>query len=99
VVVVENSVLKNKKLMSVHLTAEIKPLAPGEGVPTGEVTFELVTTSKKKVKVTTLGTAAVSGGEATLTLKANELPQKGITIVYSGDANDKASIVTTSRLT
>ena len=99
VVVVENSVFKNKKLMSVRLTAEIKPLAPGGGVPTGEVTFELVTTTKKKVKVTTLGTAAVSGGEATLTLKANKLPQKGITIVYSGDANDKASTVTTPRLT
>ena len=94
---VENSVFKNKKLMSVRLTAEIKPLAPGGGVPTGEVTFELVTTTNKKV--TTLGTAAVSGGEATLTLKANQVPQKGITIVYSGDANDKASTVTTSRLT
>ncbi len=99
VVVVENSVFKNKKLMSVRLTAEIKPLAPGGGVPTSEVTFELMTTTKKKVKVTTLGTAAVSGGEATLTLKANKVPQKGITIVYSGDANDKASTVTTPRLT
>ena len=68
-------IFKNKKLMSVRLTAEIKPLAPGGGVLTGEVTFELVTTIKKKVKVTTLGTAAVSGGEATLTLKANKVPQ------------------------
>jgi hypothetical protein len=99
VVVVENLVFRKKKLMSVRLTAEIKPLAPGGGVPTGEVTFELVTTTKKKVKVTTLGTAAVSGGEATLTLKANKVPQKGITIVYSGDANDKASTVTTPKLT
>ena len=46
-----------------------------------------------------LGTAAVSGGEATLTLKASKVPQKGITIVYSGDANDKASTVTMPRLT
>ena len=99
VVVVENSVFKKKKLMSVRLTAEIKPLAPGGGVPTGEVTFELVTTTKKKVKVTTLGTAAVSGGKATLTLKANKVPQKGITIVYSGDAKDKPSAVTTPKLT
>jgi len=99
VVVVQNSVFNKKKLMSVRLTAEIKPLAPGGGVPTGEVTFELVTTTKKKVKVTTLGTAAVSGGEATLTLKANKVPQQGITIVYSGDANDKASTVTTPKLT
>ena len=49
--------------------------------------------------MTTLGTAVVSGGEATLTLKANKVPQQGITIVYSGDATDKASTVTTSRLT
>jgi diaminopimelate decarboxylase len=63
------------------------------------VTFVLVTTTKRKVKVTTLGTAAVSGGEATLTLKANKVPQQGITIIYSGDAKDKASIVTTPGLT
>ena len=99
VVVLENSVFKNKKLMSVRLTAEIKPLAPGGGVPIGEVTFEVVTTTKKNVNVTTLGTAAISGGEATLRLKANKVPQQGITIVYSGDANDKASTVTTPRLT
>jgi len=99
VVVVQNSVFNKRKLMSVRLTAEINPLAPGGGVPTGEVTFEVVTTIKKKVKVTTLGTAAVSGGEATLTLKASKLPQQGITIVYSGDANDKASKITTLRLT
>ena len=95
---VQNSVFKKKKLVSVRLTAEIKPLAPGGGIPTGEVTFELVTTIKKKVKVTTLRKAAVSGGEATLTLKANKVPQKGITIVYSGDADDKASAITTPKL-
>jgi hypothetical protein len=99
VVVVQNSVYNKKKLISVRLTAEIQPLAPGGGVPTGEVTFELVTTTKKKVKVTTLGTAAVSRGEATLTLKASKLPKQGITIVYSGDANDKASTITTPKLT
>ena len=96
---VQNSVFNKKKLMSVRLTAVIKPLAPGGGVPTGEVRFELVATTRKKVKVTTLGTAAVSGGEATLTFKASKVPRQGITIVYSGDANDKPSTITTPRLT
>ena len=54
--------------------------------------------TKKKVKVTTLGTAAVSGGEATLTLKASKVLNKAITIVYSGDANDKASTLITPKL-
>ena len=31
--------------------------------------------------MTTPGTAAVSGGGATLTLKANKVPQQGITII------------------
>jgi len=45
--------------------------------------------------VTKLGMAAVSGGEATFTLKASKLPRQGITIVYSGDANDEACTITT----
>ena len=98
VAVIQNSVFKRKKLTSVHLTAEIKRSAPGEGVPTGEVTFELVTKTKKKVKVTKLGIAAVSGGAATVTLKANMVLKQAITIVYSGDANDKASTLITPKL-
>ena len=94
VVVVQNPVFKKKKVMSVRLTAEIEPSAPGGGVPTGEVTFELVTKTKKKVKVTRLGTAAVSGGEATLTLTASKVLNKAITIVYSGDADYRATTLT-----
>lgn len=98
VVVIQNSVFKRKKLMSVRLTAEIKRSAPGGGVPTGEVTFELVTKTKKKVKVTKLGTVAVSGGTATVTLKANTVLKQAITIVYSGDANDRASTLIMPKL-
>ncbi len=99
VAVIQDSVYRKRKLISVELTAEITPLAPGGGIPTGEVTFELVTTTKKKVKVTTLGTTALSGGEAMLTLKASKVPQQGITIFYSGDLNDQTSTITTPRLT
>jgi len=94
-ILVESPAFSKKKLISVSLTAAIKPLAPGGGVPTGVVTFEVVTTIKKKTRVTKLGTAAVSGGVATLTLKASKLPRQGITIVYSGDANDKPCTITT----
>ncbi len=84
---------------SVQLTAEITPLASGGRVPTGEVTFELVKKIRKKAKLTTLGSATVSNGNATVTLKADKVLRKAITIVYSGDANDEASALTTPRLT
>ena len=65
VVLVPHAVLKKKKVVSLDLEATIEPLAPGGGVPTGTVTFELK--QKKKVKV--LGTAPLVGGEATLAVK------------------------------
>ena len=104
VVVVQNPVIENKKRTSirpksVRLTLDIKPSAPGGGVPTGEVTFELLKKTKKKVKVTTLGKTPVSGGEATLTLSGSKVLKKAIRIVYSGDADNKSSTVTTPKLT
>jgi hypothetical protein len=99
VIVIQNSIFKKKKLISVRLTAKINPLAPGGGVPTGVVTFELVTKTKKKVKVTALGSGAVIGGEASLTLMANKVLHQAITVVYGGDANDNASNVTTPEVT
>ena len=84
---------------SAQLTAEITSLVSGGGVPTGEVTFELVKKTRKKVKVTTLGTAAVSNGHATVMLMAKKVQKKAITIVYSGDANDEASTLAVPKLT
>ena len=84
---------------SAHLAVEIASSAFGGGVPTGEVTFELVTKTGKKVKVKTLGTATVSDGNAMLTVVAKKVQKKAITIVYSGDANDAASKLTISKLT
>ena len=54
---------------------------------------------RKKIKVKTLGTAALSGGSATLTFKPKKVLQKTITIVYSGDADFRASTMTTPKLT
>ncbi len=98
VVVVQTPVLKNRKLTSVRLTAQITPTAPGGGMPGGEVTFELLTKAKKKIKTTTLGSVAVSSGDASLTLSAKKVKGKTITVIYSGDADDKASALTTAKI-
>jgi subtilisin family serine protease len=95
VVLVPVPVHKKKKVVSIALKAEIESIAPGGGVPTGQVLFELVKTSKKKTTVTTLGTMAVGGGDATLTTKAKKVLHKTIRIVYSGDPNFEADTVTT----
>ena len=77
IVLVPHAVLKGKKKLSaVGLTATIEPVAPGGGVPTGTVAFEFLTKRRNKVKVTTLGTAAMSGGAATLTFKPNKVLNK-----------------------
>ena len=52
-VLVPHAVLKRKKVVAISLTAEVEPVAPGGGVPTGVVTFMF----KKK----TLGTAVLTG--------------------------------------
>ena len=99
-VLVQTPVYKKKKLTSLSLSVDITPSAPRGSLtpPTGEVTFELLKKTRKKVKVTTLGTVAVTGGQATLLLKASRVAQKSITIVYGGDANDRSSALSVSKL-
>ncbi len=100
IILVPHAVLKGKKkLTAVSLTAEIEPVAPGGGVPTGQVTFEFVKKHGKKVTVKTLGTAELSGGEATLTLKPNQVLNKPLKIVYSGDPDFLASTTSPPKLT
>ena len=75
-------------------------MAPGGGLPTGGlVTFEFSKKHGKKVKITTLGTAAVSAGAATLTLKPNKVLKKPLTILFSGDVDYTASSVSPLILT
>ncbi len=100
IVLVPHAVLKGKKtLKAVELTAEIEPVAPGGGFPTGRVTFELLTKQGKKTKVKTLGTAGLSGGEATLSFKPNAVLNQKLTVIYSGDPNFLASMISPPRLT
>ena len=98
VVLVPHPVLKKKKVKSEVLTAEIEPSAPGGGVPTGIVTFELITKKKKKTKTKVLATGPVSGGDATLTFKPKQVLGEVITIVYSGDIDFLASTLTAPKL-
>ena len=100
IVLVPHAVLKGmNKLSAVGLTAKVEPVAPGGGVPTGTVAFEFLTKRRNKVKVTTLGTAAMSGGAATLTFKPNKVLNKPLTIVYSGDPEFLASTMSPPKLT
>ncbi len=100
IVLVPHAVVKGKNTLSaVGLTAEVEPEAPGWGVPTGTVTFEFVKKQRKKVKVTTLGTATLSGGAATLTFKPSQVLKQPLTIVYSGDPDFLASMVSPPKLT
>ncbi len=61
------------------LTATITAISPGSGTPTGTVEFFNGSTS--------LGTATISGGVATLTTTALPLGTSSLTARYQGDAN------------
>jgi hypothetical protein len=68
----------------VQLTATIAPVAPGTGSPTGTVTF--------MEGSTVIGTAQVSGGQATLLLERRLGPGiHTVKAIYSGDADFLAS--------
>ncbi len=88
-----------KKRDADSLTVEISPVAPGGGMPTGQVTFEFMTKHRKKVVVKTLRTVELSGGEATLRFKPNQVLNKTLTIVYSGDPDFLASITSPPKIT
>jgi hypothetical protein len=100
IVVAPHAVLKGKKtLKAIELTAEIETVAPGAGVPTGQVTFEFITKRGKKTQVRTLGTATASGGAATIRFKPTTVLNKRVAVVYSGDHDFAASTMTTRKLT
>ena len=100
IVLVPHAVLKGKKKLSaVGLTAKIEAVTPGGGVPTGQVTFDFVKKHGKKVTVKTLGTAELSGGEATMTFKPSVVLNETLTVVYSGDPDFLASMTSPPKLT
>jgi N,N-dimethylformamidase beta subunit-like protein/uncharacterized protein DUF4082/Big-like domain-containing protein/purple acid phosphatase-like protein/Ig-like domain-containing protein len=68
---------------SVTLVATVSPVAPGTGTPTGSVSFRDANT--------TLGTATLSGGAATLTISSLAVGNHSITALYNDDNNFVAS--------
>ena len=86
-ILVRHPVFKRKRLVSVGLTAVVAPVSPGAGIPTGKVTF--------LVRKKTLGAMVLRGGQTTLTLKANSVLNKAITVIFSGDDGFQPSQSTT----
>ena len=99
VVLVPQAIFRKKKVVSVGLKAEIEPISPGGGLPTGLATFELTRKARKKLHVKTLGTISVNGGIATLTLKPKQVLKKAVTIIYSGNDDFLASQLIPPKLT
>jgi hypothetical protein len=90
---------KRHKLVSLGLKAEVLPNAPGAGVPTGTVTFEILKKVRRKVTEKVLGTMGLSGGSATLPIKPNRVLRKQLMVAYSGSGDFTASNSPTSVLT
>ena len=69
--------------VSIALRATVVPVAPGVGVPAGSVTFKRGTT--------TIGSAALVAGVATLNTSTLAVGTHAITAVYAGSPNYAAS--------
>jgi hypothetical protein len=95
IVLVPQPVYRKKKVVSLGLKAVIQPTVPGQGLPTGLVTFEVRSKGKKKVDEKVLGTARLGGGAAVLTVKPAGVLEQTITILYGGDAEFTSSRATT----
>ncbi len=91
IVLTPRPTLHGKKVVKLGLSAQVQGLPPGDGTPSGTLTFYF----KKKV----LGRAVLSGGQATLPIKLNKVLNKAITVVYSGDGDFQATTTTSPRMT
>jgi hypothetical protein len=76
-ILVRHPIFRRKKVVSVGLTAEVEPMSPGGGTPTGTV--------RLLVKKKALGSAPLTGGTAMLMVKGTSLLKRAITVIYSGD--------------
>ena len=70
---------KRGKVVSVILTSQVVALSPGNGVPTGSVTFYR--------DGHTLGREALVNGTARISIKANQALNKSFFFEYSGDSD------------
>jgi hypothetical protein len=75
----------------VTFTATVSPAAPGGGTPTGKVVF--------RDGAATLGTVAVAGGSASLTISSFQPGSHSIVAVYSGDSDFLGNLSAATMLT
>jgi hypothetical protein len=99
VVLVPEAVFRKRKVVSIGLKAEIDPVAPGGGIPTGVVSFAFLVKHRKKTKTNVLGRAALNHGQAILTLKPKQVLQKTITVIYDGDPDYLSTSLAPFKLT
>ena len=100
VVLVPEPVFKNRRnLVALRLKAVVQPTGPGNGVPSGIVTFEIQKKVGRRLTEKVLGTVALGGGSATLSVKPTSMLDHPITILYGGDSDFTPSAVSPSRLT
>jgi len=75
-------------LTSVELTVTVKPVS-GSGVPAGFVTFSTLKVANKVLEPggKTIANLTLSGGSATVTVKAKQVLNKTVGVVYRGDTS------------
>jgi hypothetical protein len=88
---------KEKEPVKMIVRTQVEPRSPGAGVPTGEVTLDLI---RKHKKPKLLGKPILQDGTAVLTVSAADLTHSSIAIefIYSGD-HEFAGDTSTGRAT
>ncbi len=99
VVLTTQAVRKKRKVISVTLDAQVEPVGPGGGTPTGNVALELRVKKRKKFVYRTIAQMPLAGGVASITLKPNQVLKKALFLSYGGDGNFTSSTLTPSVLT
>jgi autotransporter-associated beta strand protein len=74
---------KRGKIVSVNLLSQVLVVSPGDGMPTGVITY-----FRRGHQIRTV---ALSDGKAVLKLKRNHALEKSFTVRYGGDLNFNAS--------
>ncbi|MHB1556518.1 MAG: Ig-like domain repeat protein [Isosphaeraceae bacterium] len=99
IVLTTHAVRKKRKVISVTLDAQVEPVGPGGGTPTGNVALELRMKKRKKFLYRTIAQMPLAGGVGSITLKPNQVLRKALFLSYGGDGNFTASTLSPSVLT
>lgn len=101
VVQTPQTVLKKNRVVSVGLSVQFGSTAAGTVPPSGTATFEQIikVKGKSKTREKVLGKAPLVAGKASLSLKAQQVLNKTIEVVYTGDADYRPATVTLPLLT